>query len=250
MRSANAGIVNRRLRKLAKRLPSRWQLELKRWFYRRQILRGRFQTTEKEFLALDKMVHRGEWVLDVGANVGHYTARLSALVGPEGRVIAFEPIPQTFALLASNMPYFPYPNVTLLNVALSAEPGNLRMEIPVESDGTANYYQASITDDGTVGVLGITSDALELPRRIALVKIDAEGHELLVLRGMGRLLERDHPVLIVEDNDTSVREYLEKFGYTSERLPESHNLIFTAQDASGTKSSMAPSVITPPANNQ
>ena len=240
MRSANAGIVNRRLRKLAKRLPSRWQLELKRWFYRRQILGGRFQTTEKEFLALDQMVHRGDWILDVGANVGHYTARLSALVGPEGRVIAFEPIPHTFALLASNMPYFPYPNVTLLNVALSSEPGNLRMDIPVESDGTANYYQASITEDGTIGVLGITVDTLNLPRRVALVKIDAEGHELLVLRGMARLLDRDHPILIVEDNDPSVPEYLERFSYMVERLPGSHNLIFTAQGASVAKSAVAP----------
>ena len=241
MRPANGVTVNQRLRKLAKSLPSPWQLELKRWLYRRQILGGRFETTEKEFFALDQMVHRGDWVLDVGANVGHYTARLSALVGPEGRVIAFEPIPHTFALLASNMPYFPYPNVTLLNVALSAEPGNLRMDIPLESDGTANYYQASLTEEGAVGVLGITADALDLPRRVALVKIDAEGHELPILRGMTRLLERDHPVMIVEDNDSAVPQYLETLGYVSERLPTSHNLIFTAREAFGTEVPLEPS---------
>lgn len=44
----------------------------------------------------------GDWALDIGANVGHYTKRMSDLAGPEGRVIAFEPVPDTFAVLCAN----------------------------------------------------------------------------------------------------------------------------------------------------
>ena len=72
----------------------------------------------------------------------------------------------------------------------------------------------------------LSIDSLELPHRVALVKIDAEGHELGVLRGMVSLLGRDHPVLIVEDNSEVVETFLAELGYTSEKLPGSSNRIF------------------------
>ena len=48
------------------------------------------------------MVSPRDWIVDVGANVGHYTKRLSELVGPKGRVIAFEPILETFSILSES----------------------------------------------------------------------------------------------------------------------------------------------------
>lgn len=216
------------IRRLAKKLPPNWQQEIKRWYYRYQISRNRFLTTEQEFTVLDQMVRPGDCVIDVGANVGHYTARLSALVGPRGRVIAFEPIPRTFALLASNLPYFPHPNVTLVNAAVSEKCTALGMRVPLEADGAANYYQARIIadSDAELQVLAVSIDALGLPMPVSLVKIDAEGHDFSVLRGMVSLLRRDLPTLIVEDNDPELGAYLELLGYQSERLPGSHNLLF------------------------
>ena len=61
---------------------------------------------------------------------------------------------------------------------------------------------------------------------MALVKIDAEDHEAAVLSGMARLLERHHPVLIVETGDERVVEGLARMGYVSERLPGSPNILF------------------------
>jgi predicted methyltransferase len=107
------------IKKLASRLPSLWQQELKRLYYRCQIHRQTFETTEPEFLILDQLISAGDWVIDIGANVGHYTKRFSDLVGPQGRVIAVEPVPDTFALLAANVLLFQYRNVTLLNLAAS-----------------------------------------------------------------------------------------------------------------------------------
>ena len=75
------------LRRVAALLPRRWQQGLKRHYYRLQHSLGVFKCDEPEYQILDQFVEPGDWVLDIGANVGHYTARLSGLVGPEGRVI-------------------------------------------------------------------------------------------------------------------------------------------------------------------
>ena len=118
------------LKKLASHLPWLWQQELKRLHYRCQIHRQTFETTEPEFLVLDQLISSGDWVIDIGANVGHYTKRFSDLVGPQGRVIAVEPVPDTFALLAANVLLFQYRNVTLLNLAASDQTTVVGIQIP------------------------------------------------------------------------------------------------------------------------
>ena len=65
----------------ASQLPSRWQNEFKRAQFNREICRGGFYTDEKEHALLDQWVADGDWVLDIGANVGRYTAKLSGIIG-------------------------------------------------------------------------------------------------------------------------------------------------------------------------
>lgn len=217
------------LKRLAAKLPARWQQELKRLYFDRQIRFGRFRTDEREYLLLDGLVQPGDWVLDIGANIGHYTARLSELVGERGRVIAFEPVPQTFELLAANVARLRWRNVTLLNLAASHETALAGMTIPKFASGLDNYYMARLTaKDASFRVLSTAVDALNLPSAVRLVKIDAEGHELSVLRGMIRLLSRDRPVLIVEESSADIVPFLRDYGYAAERLEGSSNLIFRA----------------------
>jgi FkbM family methyltransferase len=215
------------LKILVSRLPSAWQHELKRLHYRRQIRRQTFQTAEPEFLILDQLISSGDWVIDVGANVGHYTKRFSDLVGPQGRVIAVEPVPDTFALLAGNVSSFRHRNVTLLNLAASEQTAEVGVQIPDFETGLKNYYQARLTTQASeLQVLTIALDSLVLSRRIRLIKIDAEDHDSVVLRGLGRLLERDHPTLIVETSSPVAVRSLENMGYKSERLAGSPNVLF------------------------
>src|SRR5512144_2877298 len=107
------------LKRLAAFLPARCQHQLRRVYFSWEIKRRRFMTDEKEFALLDSFLRPGDWALDIGANVGHYTLRMAELVGREGRVVAVEPVPDTFALLAANARLFRYENVTLLNIAAS-----------------------------------------------------------------------------------------------------------------------------------
>lgn len=214
------------LKRVAARCPPATQHELRRLFFRRQIRGRAFLTDEREYGLLDTWLAPGDWVLDIGANVGHYTMRMSELVGTNGRVIAIEPVPETFALLAANVRLFAHANVSLLNAAVSDRTATVGMQIPRFDQGLPNYYQAHLTEDPAgLTVLSIPVDALALPARIKLAKLDVEGHELPALRGMRGLLERDHPVVIVETGSQATVDFLEGLGYATRRLPGSSNII-------------------------
>ena len=218
------------LKQLAARLPNSWQAELKRIHFKRQIRRGRFTTDEPEYGILHEFVHAGDWVIDVGANVGHYTKRLSDLVGPTGRVIAFEPVPTTFALLAANTQLFDHANVTLIGAAASDRAHQVGIELPGFSSGLINYYQAHIAETNGAGLLALTLsiDSLGIEQKVSLVKMDAEGHEPAVLAGMMSLIRRSRPVMIIESSSREIGELMHSMGYAEERLTGSPNLIFRA----------------------
>lgn len=218
-------------RKTVARLPPRLQQSLKRLYYARQIRRGRFVSPEPEFARLSEWVSEGDWVLDIGANVGHYTVRLAELVGATGRVIALEPIPQTFELLASNAAGLD--NVTLLNVAASEDSQIFGTRIPCYDSGLSNYYRAELTNacDGSVPVISVAVDSLRIPDRVGLVKLDVEGHELSALKGMAGLLACDKPVLIVEGNDRGAESFLRSQGYAFTACAGSPNRVFEREEA-------------------
>ncbi len=225
------------IKRLISQLPLRFQQELKRLHLSGQISRGIFTTAETadtEFPRLAGWVRAGDWVLDVGANLGNYTARLSELVGRDGRVLAFEPVPETFELLAANLARFPLRNVSFFNVAVSDTPGVSGITIPQLDSGLENRYMAHLTDGPSEWtVYRLPVDALAIPHRVSFVKVDVEGHELPALRGMHGLLERDHPVLVVEGRDDDVASYLGRLGYTFADTAGSPNRVFTAGSGPG-----------------
>ena len=216
------------IKRMAAKLPVDWQLALRRRMYARQIRRNAFRTSEPEYDRLGEWIREGDWVLDIGANIGHYTKRFSELAGAPGRVLAFEPVPDTFALLTANARLFPHANVSLFNAAVSDRLDLCGMTVPSFETGLRNYYEAHLSDaaGSAFSVLTVPIDALDIKARVALVKIDAEDHEAAVLDGMARLLERQHPVLIVETGDEKVVDRLAGLGYESERLDGSPNILF------------------------
>lgn len=217
------------LKQLAAKLPARVQYELKRVFFGRQIANNKFVTDEPEFGALDKYVSRGDWVIDIGANIGHYTCQLSNIVGPNGRVIAFEPILTTFALLAANVQRLEYSNVTLINAAASDETTVTGMSMPIFASGLENFYRASISDERNetdLNILAMPVDNLNLQNKVGFIKIDAEGHEPSVVRGLHKLLERDKPRIVIETVTDEIHTYLIQLGYKDMRLADSPNTIY------------------------
>ena len=221
------------LKRLASRLPFAVRQTLRIWKYSLQAASGRFHSDEPEFQQLPGLVRAGDWVLDVGANVGQYTVRFSELVGRDGRVIAFEPIVETAEILAAMARRAPYRNVTLFNIAVTDHAGLLRVHVPLGAAHLPNYFQARVSGEGDRTIPCFALDELPFPHRIALVKIDVEEHEVSVIRGMSNLIERDHPILIIEGHEGIYPEFLAGRGYRMRpKNAGSCNMVFLPPDGS------------------
>jgi FkbM family methyltransferase len=222
--------IRRWLERVAWHAPPRIQHALRKYHFMRQAAHGTLASNEPEYAMLPALLAPGSWVIDVGANVGLYTLRMSQLVGDTGRVVAFEPIGSTFEILAANCQVARCRNVSLINAAASDRAAIVSMAVPQLENGSPNFYQAQITPGGSgeQRALAISIDSLELPGRVALAKIDAEGHDAAVLHGMARLLKRDRPVLIVESSDETLCAWLSRFGYVRHKEPRSSNVVYRA----------------------
>jgi len=220
-------MLHRLLQAATARLPANVQFELRRANYFRQIRRGSFVRHDPEILEIARYVREGDWVVDVGANIGRYTCYMAQRVGIAGRVLAFEPVEVSFALLAGNMRVAGLRNVTLFNIALSSTAGISGMTVPTyEQSKLANYYRAHIAARGEYPVLCLPLDAIPIPQIVRLVKIDAEGHDLHVLMGMESLLHRDRPVLIVEGwSQDAAASWLGERGYSIRAVAGSANIV-------------------------
>lgn len=161
----------------------------------------------------------GDTVIDVGANVGWYTVLASKLVGDTGRVVAFEPDPESFAFLERNAAANGCGNVTLERKALSDAPGVLTLHLHEGNKGRHSTVFGFKGGDVDVEAVRLDDYLAGKAGRVDLVKVDVEGAEPAVLDGMARTLEAHRGVrLVVEfapDRVAAVgrdpRAYLDRF---------------------------------------
>jgi len=213
-------------------LPEDTQTSLKRIHFKKQIKNDKFVYREPEYLILDELIQDGDWAIDIGANVGHYTKRMSDIVGTNGRVIAFEPVPRTLSILSSNIQHYKHSNVTLMNAAVSNNFDVAGMSMPDFNTGLANYYEAHLDNNSSenLSVVTLPLDCLPITQRIALIKVDVEGHEHQALLGMEKLVNKFKPHLIVETGSEEIISLLASWGYEKTKYPGSPNILFKASN--------------------
>jgi len=154
--------------------------------------------TTKVFASLLKT---GDVVVDVGANIGHYTLLAAAAVGTNGRVHAIECSQETLKVLTDNVQRNQLSNVEIHPVAASSTRGTLELNVTAIGLSWFNPHSQWPTVKGcgsTVCVPAVPLDDI-ISSPIQVVKIDAEGMDLDVLKGMNRLLtENQEASVIVE----------------------------------------------------
>jgi FkbM family methyltransferase len=177
--------------------------------------------------ALRKYVQPGSTVLDIGANIGAHTLPLAKLVGPSGRVIAFEPTEFAFLKLQTNLALNPQiaSRVEALECFLGAGnsaplPPSIPASWPLRSGRNLHPKhggEASSTGSAVSRSLdSILADRGNPP--ISLVKMDVDGFECDVLSGMKRTIAECRPLFIMElapyclrENGTSLDQMLSFF---------------------------------------
>lgn len=149
----------------------------------------------------ERHLSRGGVALDLGANVGFFTLVCAALVGDEGRVVAFEPLPANAAALRRNVELNVLDHVTVVEAAVTDYEGVTTLTIG-DSDQEASIALEN-RGDQAIDVQTVTLDAEMRRRGLAptLVKIDVEGAEEAVIRGALELLREHRPVVLCEVHD-------------------------------------------------
>lgn len=165
-----------------------------------------------EIAILREIIRQGDTIFDVGANTGQYTCLFGYIVGPNGAVHAFEPLPPTFCELQRNVTRHAAGCRIFLNqCALGDSDGVMRMYVPrgafTEAAMTA-HSTGSWERRGRVSPIVDSYDRCPVTTmdkyaannrvgEIALIKCDVEGAELLVLRGAVSVLSAERPPMLL-----------------------------------------------------
>lgn len=140
--------------------------------------------------------------LDIGCNIGLQSLRMSRAVGKTGRVIAFEPLDYLRQKCEKNFELNIANNIDLLPYALSDQASEMNIKINTQlwNQGTFSLSQKSEGDLEQLIVIKV-ADELEVIQNLKnldLIKIDVEGFELNVLKGLIKTLKKFKPRIIFE----------------------------------------------------
>lgn len=185
-----------------------------------------------------RLVRPGQTCLDIGAHCGFFSVVLSGLVGREGRLVAFEPNPRLFGLLARSLRVNGFERsgvAEAFNLALSDAAGEAVLRVPASNPGGGSLTAPPPPmDDGEAWsehrVRTALLDSLGLEGEGPLfAKIDAEGSEYRILRGAEQTLAREGPVAILMEFTPELiarqlpvpefARYLASLGFTAHAVP-------------------------------
>lgn len=181
---------------------------------------------------MKKFLKRGDIFIDVGANIGYFTALGANLVGKTGEVHSFEPIPLYFDHLKKVADVNPDYGITINKCALGENAGTAKIDFTKPPHiGGSTFILNTVQDHIPVQTIEVPVIRLDQYlkekgiEKISLIKMDTEGFEFPILKGLQNYFENtnDRPVIICEFvpasyphiNSTVEQfvEYMRKYGY-------------------------------------
>ncbi len=181
---------------------------------------------------LEPLLEKGDTVIDVGAMLGAYSFGFKRAVGPRGRVIAYEPNPQSFECLKHNLP-----DVECWNHALGRRYDEFGLEYwrEAQNPGAVRLVRNGGFSRTHMDTLDFDPNSLD---RLDLLKIDVEGMEPDVIAGGMGTIKMFRPIIFLEINHPALKHYgyewhhvidpLTDMGYKPKFLDPRHN--FREQD--------------------
>ncbi len=210
-------------RRLSRRMSPAWEgrYEVDVWANRRLLLDLGEPAGQGQSIYFSRVYERGttavvtallglgDWFVDVGANIGWFTTLAAGLVGPEGRVIAFEPHPVAYQDLNHNVSANNAANVHIQRKAVGSHEGIAEIVLthgPIHGTRVRDTEEASSNSVPLVALDDALRNAFRLGERLRLViKVDVEGFESEVLAGSQKLNQAAHPIWIIEASANSAR---------------------------------------------
>jgi FkbM family methyltransferase len=189
------------------------------------------KTLDKEGYLLELLIrnlHSGDCFYDVGAEIGLYTLLLAKVVGEKGKIIAFEPEDSRYERVRENLKLNSLRNVRLFHLALGSHSGEGKLYIGrvgvapglIDTPATRSRHQITQKVEVTVGDRFVEMGNLPQPRA---VKIDVEGYEYSVIKGLQRTLSNRtceiacceiHPIMLPKEiTSNDVIDLFKSYGF-------------------------------------
>ena len=163
-----------------------------------------YGTYEKsEAKVMEEKIKGGNIVVDVGANIGLHTLNMARIVGNTGQVFAFEPDPSNFKILGKNVKVNNYKNIILEQKAVGDKHGRATL-YHADNPGMHRIFPQTKARRGLSGQVQVELTSLDkyfidsnLVDKINFIKIDVEGLEFSVLKGMENILKNNKKIKIL-----------------------------------------------------
>ncbi|WP_205480941.1 FkbM family methyltransferase [Sphingomonas arenae] len=196
------------------------------WSNRATFFLERFYDLPTQLL-MQHVLERGDTFVDIGANEGMMTLLAARLVGPGGKVVAFEPSPVPRAILERNLERNGIEHVRVHSVGLGDRETDLQLLVPDRNSGEATFTQMDLP--GKVVTCPVkVADAMLRQETPKLIKIDVEGFETRVLTGLSETIARSQPLISIEmiaghlqrdgSSPAAVCALFRELGYVGRRL--------------------------------
>lgn len=162
-------------------------------------INGVYEEFETEIIK--NTIKKGDVVIDLGANIGYYTVLFAKLVGPTGKVYAFEPDPSNFSILKKNITINKYKNVIPINKAVSDKNGILKLFLANSKKGAHSTLINYTNRKNHIDVETITLNKYfeNYSKQINFIKMDIEGAEFLALKGMSKILKKNDNLKLISE---------------------------------------------------
>lgn len=145
-----------------------------------------------------EILKEGMVVYDIGANIGYYALQESRIVGKSGYIYAIEPIPYNIQVLEKNIHLNGYKNIEVHNLAIGERPYNGRINVSGMSNLSTMLDKSGYRHyEGDIPVRVESVDSFSESQKLPdVIRMDTEGFEVNIVRGMKRLLNMNKPLIL------------------------------------------------------